>query len=327
MFTDTDNTRKYHQMKRQKQIGKSPYQWTIHSDAQLKFWPPDNELKYLNFSEESRFVDGLNWDCDKKSMYPPKLKGENVWTRHDVLSVGFARHTKGYYHSRDNCGFIDAIIVVNGVLGARFGKETHQLNRGDMIVIPPDNMCDTFVNGVNTSVYWLHMKASPFWTSLVGGKISVKKTASGEAIAALFLAYEVELFSPNRSETVLRHVAEALIETLRREFSAEKLKADFIKKLVADMESSPSKPWRIAEEAGKIGISPRALDREFRRIFSLSFSKFAVSCKMKKAAELLGKRNMSNAEIAEKLGYANAYSFSKAFKSHYGKSPKFVKNA
>ena len=55
--------------------------------------------------------------------------------------------------------------------------------------------------------------------------------------------------------------------------------------------------------------------------YMMSFSKLTLKMRMHRAIDLL-KMGLTNVEIAAKLGYATPYSFSKAFKLYYGKSPK-----
>ena len=57
-----------------------------------------------------------------------------------------------------------------------------------------------------------------------------------------------------------------------------------------------------------------------------SFSKILAGVRMKIAFELIKTGVYTNSYIAKKIGYSNAYSFSKAFNLYYKKSPQKMKS-
>ncbi len=54
----------------------------------------------------------------------------------------------------------------------------------------------------------------------------------------------------------------------------------------------------------------------------ISFKKYLVQKRMEKAKMLMKDPTIKIYEIANQTGYDNAQNFSRAFKSHYGYSPK-----
>ena len=58
--------------------------------------------------------------------------------------------------------------------------------------------------------------------------------------------------------------------------------------------------------------------------FARTYSKFLRDCRMDYALRLV-RQGAKNAEIARLVGYADAYSFSKAMRAHFGKSPRELK--
>ena len=60
----------------------------------------------------------------------------------------------------------------------------------------------------------------------------------------------------------------------------------------------------------------------------ISPKKYIIECRMRYAEELLRATNQKISDIATHIGYADAYSFSKAFHKRYNQSPsEFRKNA
>lgn len=71
----------------------------------------------------------------------------------------------------------------------------------------------------------------------------------------------------------------------------------------------------------EFALCERQLSRLFERNYNISLSKYILMKKMEKAKELLEETEKSLSEISELLGYADAYTFGKAFKRHEGMSP------
>lgn len=69
------------------------------------------------------------------------------------------------------------------------------------------------------------------------------------------------------------------------------------------------------------GLSPRYLNSLFKHHTGQSLKHYWNGVKMQKAQHLLTESSMSVTEIAELMGYADIYSFSKTFKRHFGLSP------
>jgi AraC-like DNA-binding protein len=62
--------------------------------------------------------------------------------------------------------------------------------------------------------------------------------------------------------------------------------------------------------------------RIFKQTFDLTPHQFQIRYRMEKAKELMIFHRLSLSTIAEKVGYSNIYSFSKAFKQVEGMSPR-----
>jgi AraC-like DNA-binding protein len=68
-------------------------------------------------------------------------------------------------------------------------------------------------------------------------------------------------------------------------------------------------------------MTPVHLSRIFRRFGRVSPYQFLTRLKMNRAAELLLESGLLVKEAAERLGYANQFQFSRAFKRVYGLAP------
>lgn len=73
--------------------------------------------------------------------------------------------------------------------------------------------------------------------------------------------------------------------------------------------------------AYEFGVSPTSIKNALRAVFSASFSSYLRSVRMKKAAELIRKTDMSILDIAQSVGYSNPSKFAHAFKAEHGITP------
>lgn len=303
------------------------YQWKIFSDKQLKLWPQNNIPTYLNFAEESFFHKSLDWGGQNVE-FPPAFTNK-IWEKFSILSLGHVCHTKGFYHSRKQNPYIDIIFVASGKFGAKFGKKKLSLTSGQMLVVAPNSECDTFVNGKNAFVYWAHLKPVKQWRYILKKEPFAIGLDCLNQLTSILLGYELELFSQTPSPFILEQFAGIFAHVLKRQIGLKlgRPQAQNNPLLQAYAESvaqNPKSALPAKDCAEKFGISQRQLNKFFADNFSLGYNKYVSAKKMAKALEYL-KTPLTNAQIAENLGYANAYSFSKAFRIFYKKSPKFVK--
>ena len=73
--------------------------------------------------------------------------------------------------------------------------------------------------------------------------------------------------------------------------------------------------------AAEVGISPIYLSRLFKRFAGSGAYRFLLRLRMNFAAELLQERGLKVSAVARRLGYADAFQFSRAFKRVYGVPP------
>ena len=73
--------------------------------------------------------------------------------------------------------------------------------------------------------------------------------------------------------------------------------------------------------AETVGMSRAHLHRKLKELTNLSARDFIRSIRMRQAASLLTENNLTVAEVAYAVGFANASHFSTVFKDFYGKTP------
>jgi AraC-like DNA-binding protein len=82
-----------------------------------------------------------------------------------------------------------------------------------------------------------------------------------------------------------------------------------------------SRPIDNSELSSIAGMSEKYFITYFKKVIGISPARYVSQIKMNRARDLLYEKRYSIKEIAYKLGYADQYSFSKAFKKYYNVAP------
>ncbi|MEU1122187.1 AraC family transcriptional regulator [Streptomyces sp. NPDC005899] len=89
----------------------------------------------------------------------------------------------------------------------------------------------------------------------------------------------------------------------------------------------PAESWTVASLAARAGVSRALFARRFTELMGRPPLAYLTECRMDEAETLLADTDLSIAQIARTVGYADAFGFSAAFKRHKGRSPSTVRTA
>lgn len=142
------------------------------------------------------------------------------------------------------------------------------------------------------------------------------------------VAEEFRADRPGR-EVVMAHLVEViLIEALRsttgpaappgllRGLDDERLAV-----ALRQMHDQPTSPWTVTELAKQAGLSRSSFFERFRRAVGVAPMEYLLHWRMALAKDLLRRKQGRVAEIAERVGYSSASTFSVAFARHVGLPP------
>ncbi|WP_406165895.1 AraC family transcriptional regulator [Streptomyces canus] len=87
------------------------------------------------------------------------------------------------------------------------------------------------------------------------------------------------------------------------------------------LHDTPARPWTVADLAAKVGVSRAALARRFKALVGEPPMTYLADWRITLAADLLGETEDTVGAIARKVGYANAFALSVAFKRLRGTRP------
>lgn len=93
---------------------------------------------------------------------------------------------------------------------------------------------------------------------------------------------------------------------------------------ISKMETNIEDPIPVRELAKSMDISPRQLERLFKRYLNCSPHQFYLSLRLRKAKTLLQKTNLTVIQIATACGFDSASHFSKRYFKAFGETPYLV---
>lgn len=139
---------------------------------------------------------------------------------------------------------------------------------------------------------------------------------------------EVRQQRPGR-ELVLSHLVELLlIEALRSTPGDDAppgllrgLADSRIARALRHLHDEPARAWTVARLATKAALSRSAFHERFTRTVGLAPMEYLSAWRMAIAKDLLRAQGLAIAEVAERVGYGSASTFSTAFSRHVGVAP------
>ena len=87
------------------------------------------------------------------------------------------------------------------------------------------------------------------------------------------------------------------------------------------MHESPTEPWTVAQLAKEAALSRSTFFERFNRAVGVAPMEYLLAWRMALAKNLLRRREGGIAEVAERVGYSSASTFSVAFTRHVGVPP------
>lgn len=145
-----------------------------------------------------------------------------------------------------------------------------------------------------------------------------------------FLDAQLTACTPGRQVVQDRLLDWLLVCTLREWFDQPEaeppswysaLSDDAIGPALRAMHAAPDRPWTLATLAGEAGVSRTTLAKRFAERMGEPPLTYLTDWRMTLAADLLTGSTATVAAIARRVGYADAFGFSAAFKRFRGVSP------
>ena len=298
---------------------RAKYAFDKRSDSELQLWPGTSTEKYVTRPFVSARVFGGRGRGKRPLFFWPEFSGGDPLARYGILAAARTSHFSGYYQSRTGADFHLAMYTVDG--GARLSSESEKfsLAKNSFALIPAGCPYELGSRPSGWNVGWFHISGG------VPLPPRARVYASGNCarLRGIFGLYEDEIYSSAPSAQVLEPLAEAIFSLLRSDMSAAAGRARDAAEdsKILEVKNSLSRNWTAAGASKFFGLPPKRLDALFKRRFFATFSKTLLAWRMDEARRILSAPGATLSETAAKVGYADAFCFSKAFKRHFGRPP------
>ncbi len=130
-------------------------------------------------------------------------------------------------------------------------------------------------------------------------------------------------------EVVLAHLLEVLLIEALRSTAGTAASPGLLRGLadaqlaaaIRRMHESPTRAWTVAQLAREAALSRSAFFERFNRAVGVAPMEYLLGWRMALAKDLLRRRDVGVAEVAARVGYGSASTFSVAFTRHVGAPP------
>jgi AraC-like DNA-binding protein len=168
---------------------------------------------------------------------------------------------------------------------------------------------------------------SDLLVSLLPGQVHVRGVERLSTLVKLLIEEAASVRSGR--ELVLTRLVEILLVEALRLTQTPDAPAGLLRGLgdarladaIRQMHSHPALPWTMAELAKEAALSRSAFFDRFTRNVGVPPMEYLLAWRMALAKDLLRRREIDIAEVAERVGYGSASTFSTAFSRYVGQPP------
>ncbi|WP_353816213.1 AraC family transcriptional regulator [Agromyces sp. SYSU T00266] len=244
-----------------------------------------------------------------------------------VTDAGYFPAASGHRRVRSR-GANETIVIlcVAGAGTVRMGSDSHALSPGSCLAIPahrPHEYQASFEDP--WTIWWLHVRgtdAAELTGTLLGNGQPMVRLRSLDRVIALFDEL-VSLMERRLSPAQLLAASGVAWNLLTRIAADSVLPADGspLERAMRYLEARVDGSIQVAELASIVGMSPSHLSALFRQATGGGPGAFHTSLKMARARSLLDTTNLTVAEVAAAVGYADPLYFSRHFRRVHGVNP------
>lgn len=162
------------------------------------------------------------------------------------------------------------------------------------------------------------------------GPVVVRPGAADASAYVGLLASESLTEAPGQTAVLDRLLDLVLVDTVRDHFIRHPVAAPGWYTALADelvgtalraIHADPAAPWSVAALGATVGLSRAAFSRRFTEAVGESPMAYVKRWRLTLAADHLADPDVTVTRVAALVGYQSPFTFSAAFKAHYGTSP------
>ncbi|QEG34465.1 AraC family transcriptional regulator [Bythopirellula goksoeyrii] len=290
--------------------------------------------KWTSYRKSDHFEDAVCFPrgCQEQYLAHPGHAKSSLDERGIFLS-GISRFVTPYVVQRRNPGYHVVLLSTAGSGELLTDGQKKELKRGDLLIAP--SHCEyTYKAKSDWSCVWFHLADETEWSHFLPRKVVLLESRSTDFLSVIANQYLAERQSrlPD-SQSALQSLADLIVLLLDRELRQlpqSRKDVDIrkrINQLWQTVHGNLNFPWTTDNLARQAGISPAQFNRVVKRFQKSTPMAVVTNYRMQRAREMLSYTDHTLEAIAASVGYETAFSFSRAFKRHAGKSPNDFRKA
>lgn len=232
-----------------------------------------------------------------------------------LLDQGYGTQSEDWFvEEKKGPGFCRVYFLESGNVFYRDNNGTHRLQANHLYIFP-SHAPFSIQHQPQAPIccLWYHLNLFP---TMVTALIQIPVTECGE-LFHLISAFRAAIQNPLSTNQTLRLLADTLVSFLYEEkflpLPAATEWTDYFREHACE-----NKP--IQQIANHFGYTTEHFIRQFHKKTGMSPCQYRIHCRLNQAISMLT-QEIPIHDIAQKLGYSESKSFSKAFRIHYGISP------
>jgi AraC-like DNA-binding protein len=216
-------------------------------------------------------------------------------------------------------------FVLEGEGTFTFGHDSVSISKGDYFCLVPNQTHTYKTSSENLlKMVWLAFDGKQAKSILQNIGVTPSSPVVFDVVDEEVKELLLEFNDLTSEWTVLTRLSKMyeLFSLLSLRTSKSSSEENWLKKSTEFIETHFGEGITVEDVANYVGLHRSYLTSQFTEKLGYSPKKYIVSLKMQHAAKMIEEKNYNITEIAYSLGYSDLYSFSKAFKNHFGISPK-----
>lgn len=290
------------------------YLYEKKSDSELQLWPRTSSEKYLSTPTLPDYL--LNGNNRSKISAPKELEFD-VLANRGIFNAAITEHNGNYYQMRADSNLGIILYILEGQLEIRFSSHTYKIGKSKVFLCPAGASYELKAKNA-VKIIWFHVKGEE-WSLINFNSPVILKSKYGKKLKDVVSEYYEEVYKPNRALRLLEIYADLISYFIREEFSKiTDNHTSIVDSAIIEIRENIHLPSELIAKIPNIEKSERTI----KKVLGLTVHEICIKIKMSKARELLTQKNLTLQQISQKIGYSDAYAFSRAFKKMHGVSPK-----
>lgn len=268
--------------------------------------------------------------CNERFLVTP-TRGATVFQEAQLDFAGMSQLVPPYRAQRWNCWHHIVLFTMAGEGVVEAQGKSHVLAPGTVCLLPA-GLDHCYYTRTSWTLTWFHPKPTAYWNALIGSQVCIRPFGYGERLAVLGEYLWSELISADPdSRAATPILSQALLHYLQRELKqnetmTHKLWRLRLEPIWAHVYSEPAR-WSVQQIANKVHCSRTHLHSICQALYGQTAQAKLNALRVQRAAEYVCYTSWTLQEIAERVGYADAFSFSKAFRRRMKVSPASYRTA